>query len=145
MKPKLRAWGVGISLDIFKKWQLLEWLYLWFYPQSDVVSLVVQLVKNRPAVQETRIRSLGQEDPLEKKWQPTPVFLLGEVHGQRSLVGYSPGVAKTQLSVWACYTIAVWCSLRGSSYHIFTLICLCCTIMHSAKVKYLFHLCPPTV
>ena len=25
-----------------------------------------------------------------KKWQPTPVFLSGESHGQRSLVGYSP-------------------------------------------------------
>ena len=25
-----------------------------------------------------------------RKWQPTPVFLLGESHGQRSLVGYSP-------------------------------------------------------
>ena len=24
------------------------------------------------------------------KWQPTPVFLPGEFHGQRSLVGYSP-------------------------------------------------------
>ena len=24
------------------------------------------------------------------KWQPTPVFLPGESHGQRSLVGYSP-------------------------------------------------------
>ena len=26
----------------------------------------------------------------KRKWQPTPVFLLGESHGQRSLVGYSP-------------------------------------------------------
>ena len=26
----------------------------------------------------------------ERKWQPTPVFLPGESHGQRSLVGYSP-------------------------------------------------------
>ena len=25
----------------------------------------------------------------EKKWQPTPAFLLGESHGQRSLVGDS--------------------------------------------------------
>ena len=25
-----------------------------------------------------------------RKWQPTPVFLPGESHGQRSLVGYSP-------------------------------------------------------
>ena len=29
--------------------------------------LVAQLVKNLPAVQETRVRSLGQEDPLEKE------------------------------------------------------------------------------
>ena len=35
-------------------------------------------------------RSLRQEDPLEKEWQPTLVFLPGEFHGQRSLVGYSP-------------------------------------------------------
>ena len=25
-----------------------------------------------------------------RKWQPTPVFLPGESHGRRSLVGYSP-------------------------------------------------------
>ena len=25
-----------------------------------------------------------------RKWQPTPVFLPGESHGQRSLAGYSP-------------------------------------------------------
>ena len=25
-----------------------------------------------------------------RKWQPTPVFLPGESHGQRSLSGYSP-------------------------------------------------------
>ena len=36
------------------------------------------------------MRSLGQEDPLEKEWQPTAVFLPGEAHGQRSLVGHSP-------------------------------------------------------
>ena len=29
-------------------------------------SLVAQLVKNLPAMQETLVRSLGQEDPLEK-------------------------------------------------------------------------------
>ena len=27
--------------------------------------------------------------PWSRKWQPTPVFLLGESHGQRSLGGYS--------------------------------------------------------
>ena len=30
------------------------------------VSLVAQMVKNLPAIQETQVRSLGQEDPLEK-------------------------------------------------------------------------------
>ena len=28
--------------------------------------------------------------PWSRKWQPTPVFLPGESHGQRSLMGYSP-------------------------------------------------------
>ena len=28
--------------------------------------------------------------PWRRKWQPTPVFLPGESHGGRSLVGYSP-------------------------------------------------------
>ena len=28
--------------------------------------------------------------PWRRKWQPTPVFLPGEFHGQRGLVGYSP-------------------------------------------------------
>ena len=37
-----------------------------------------------------RVRALGQEDPLEKKWQPTLVFLPGKSYGQRSLAGYSP-------------------------------------------------------
>ena len=33
---------------------------------------------------------LGWEDLQRRAWQPTPVFLPGEAHGQRSLVGYSP-------------------------------------------------------
>ena len=31
------------------------------------------------------VQSLGQEDPLEEVWQPSPVFLPGESHGQKSL------------------------------------------------------------
>ena len=47
------------------------------------------MVKNLPAMQEARVQSLGQEDPLEMEWLPTPGFSPGEYHGQRSLVGYS--------------------------------------------------------
>ena len=48
------------------------------------------MVKNLPAVQETQVRSLGWKDRQRRKWQPTPVFLPGEFHGQRSLASYSP-------------------------------------------------------
>ena len=48
---------------------------------------MAQRLKCLPAMQETWVRSLGWEDPLEKE---TPVFLPGESHGWRSLVGYSP-------------------------------------------------------
>ena len=39
---------------------------------------------------ETQVRSPGQEDPLEKGLETTPVFLPEEAHGQRNLAGYSP-------------------------------------------------------
>ena len=42
-------------------------------------------VNNLPAVQETGVWSLGRADPWTRAWQPTPVFLPGESHGQRSL------------------------------------------------------------
>ena len=41
-------------------------------------SLVAQMVKNLPAVRETWVISLGWEDPLERAWEPTLVFLPGE-------------------------------------------------------------------
>ena len=53
-------------------------------------SLMAQTVKNLPAMQETQVRSLHWEDPLEKEMATTSVFLPGKSHGQRSLVGYSP-------------------------------------------------------
>ena len=48
------------------------------------------MVKNLPAIQETRVRSLGGRDPLEKGMATLPSILPGEFHGQRSLEGYSP-------------------------------------------------------
>ena len=51
-----------------------------------LASLLAQSVKRPPALWEPWVRSLGQEDALEKKWQPTPVFLPEESHGRRSLV-----------------------------------------------------------
>ena len=53
-------------------------------------SLIAQSVKNLPAVQETWVRFLGQEDPLEKEMATHSRILAGKFHGQRSLAGYSP-------------------------------------------------------
>ena len=48
------------------------------------------VVKNSPAMQEMRVRSLGQEDPLEEETASHSTILAWEIHGQRSLAGYSP-------------------------------------------------------
>ena len=37
---------------------------------------------------------MGREDPWKKTWQPTPVFLPGESHGQSNLAGCSPQGSK---------------------------------------------------
>ena len=49
-------------------------------------SLVAQTVKNLPAMQEIWVRSLGQEDPLEKGTAAYPSILVpGKSRGQRNL------------------------------------------------------------
>ena len=50
---------------------------------------MAQMVKRLPSVLETKVQSLGGEDPLEEE-MATQVFLPGKSHGQRSLAGYSP-------------------------------------------------------
>ena len=48
------------------------------------------MVKRQSTMQETRVRSLGQEDPLEKEIAIHSSTIAWKIHGQRSLVGYSP-------------------------------------------------------
>ena len=58
------------------------------------------VIKNLPAVQElweTVLIPGVRKIPWRRAWQPTPVFLLGESHGQRSLAGCSP---------WGCKEFA---------------------------------------
>ena len=49
-----------------------------------------QTVKNLPAVQETQVRFLGWEDPLEKGMETHSSILAGGFHDERSLVHYGP-------------------------------------------------------
>ena len=62
------------------------------YPlQYSWASLLAQLVKNPPAMQETWVQSLGWEDPWRREWLHTPVLWPGEVHGL-----YSPWGCKVR-------------------------------------------------
>ena len=53
-------------------------------------SLVAQMVNNLPAMQETGVQALGQEDTPEKGMSTHSSILAGEFHGQRNLAGNSP-------------------------------------------------------
>ena len=62
--------------------------------KSAWASQVGLVVKNPPA-NAGDVRDVGSipgwgRSPGGGQWQPTPVFLPGESHGQRSLAGYSP-------------------------------------------------------
>ena len=67
-----RSTGEGISYPLQYSW----------------ASLVAQLVKNLPAIQETWVRSLGWENPLERERLPMPVFWPREFHGLYSPWGH---------------------------------------------------------
>ena len=54
------------------------------------LSLAAQTVKNLPAMQETQVRSLGHNNPLEEDMASHSSILAGKLHGQRILAGYSP-------------------------------------------------------
>ena len=83
------------------------------------------MVKNLPAMQETqgspiclqcrrrRFSPWGRKIPWRRKWQPTPVFLPGKSHGQRSLVGYSHWVAKNPTGL-RDYTLTYFCQKTNS-------------------------------
>ena len=51
---------------------------------------MAQIVKNLPAVQETQVLSLSQEDVLEKGMATHSTILAWKILGQVSVAGYSP-------------------------------------------------------
>ena len=58
-----------------------------------MTSQVVLVLKNLPAKVEDMRHGFDPwvgKNPWRRKWQPTPIFLPGNFHGQRSLAGYSP-------------------------------------------------------
>ena len=60
---------------------------------------MAQSVRTLPEMQEIWVQSLGWGDPLEKEWQPIPVFLPGRSHGLRSLAGYIQSMGLQELDM----------------------------------------------
>ena len=71
---------MGAAIDVTG---LPWWLRLW-------ASLVAQMVKHLSAMQETRVRSLGWEDPLEKEMAAHSSILAWKIPWTWRLVGYHP-------------------------------------------------------
>ena len=56
------------------------------FPGDSAVKILLAMQEGR----RLRFNPWVGKIPWRRKWQPTPVFLLGKFHGQKSLVGYSP-------------------------------------------------------
>ena len=109
--------------------QIIWYLQVSRFAQGKNKSLLLLLgftggsaVKNPPAMQETWVQSLGQQSLWRRKWQPTPVFLPGESHGQRSLMGCGPWGHDFSWT-WLKHSMAL-CLLLPSR---FSRVCLCVT------------------
>ena len=65
------------------------WAYTCTWAHTSTIP-VGSVAKTPPAKQEVHVRSLGQEDPLEKEMATHSNILAWEIHGQGSLAGYNP-------------------------------------------------------
>ena len=75
------------------KFAAIIWVQIPLYDYNNLwegLPLWAQMLKNLPAMQEIQVRFLVQEDPLKKGMATHSTILPGEIHGKRSLAGYSP-------------------------------------------------------
>ena len=84
---------VTFTFTVLKIWTNAQWVFAsCLVIRANVIYhfLAAQMVKNLPAMRRPRFDPWVGKILWKREWQPTPVFLPGEFHGQRSLVGYSP-------------------------------------------------------
>jgi len=76
-----------------------------YWPNNNWASLVAQTVKNLPAMQETQVQSLGQEDALEKRMANHCSILAWRIPWteEPTEAGYSNVVAKSQTRLSNCH------------------------------------------
>ena len=79
---------------------------------SQVTLLVKDLPTNAGDVRDVSSIPESGRSPWKRAWQPIPVFLPGESHGQRSQVGYSP---------WGHTELALTEATKSSTHSVLTL------------------------
>ena len=113
----LHHWEIGF-LFMYWGWFIYKW-----------ASLVAQMVKNLPAMQETWVWSLGQEDSWRKAWLPTLVFLPGESPWTEEPGGLQSLGSQRVIVDWMTNTFTYFLFTNTSVY-----VCVCvgthvCTCM----------------
>ena len=100
---------------------LLSQFGLWFLLIKTHIrwlrQLTICLQRGRPGF-DPWVRKI----PWGRKWQPTPVFLPGEFHGQRSLAGYGPwGHKESDTTEWLTLSLFQWTLIDMSALLFFNL------------------------
>ena len=116
--------SIFLQMALFHSFLLLSSISLYICTISLSDSLVDQVIKNLPVMQETWVQFLVGKIPWRREWQPTPVFLPGEFHGQRNLAGYRPwGHKQLDMTEWLTLSLKLnlypslcWCTLRLLPY-----------------------------
>ena len=117
-------WLFGLLIIAKYKWEEKAFRGTWssnqvitVHPPTTRASLIIQSVKNLPAMQETQVQFLGREDPLEKELATHSNKLAWEIPwteepgGLRSLrlqrVRYNwSDLAHTRILEWVAYPIS---------------------------------------
>ena len=104
----------------------LFWLWRSFLYRSSVnsgTSLVAQMVKRLPTMRETWVRSLGQEDALEKGMAAHSSTLAWKIPWMEELGGYSPwGRKELDMTERLLYNFNFLCILATSSWYLLFLL-----------------------
>ena len=87
-----KLWSTG-SQRVGHKWETNTLHLLWnsvYYRASQVALVVKSATANAGDTKRLGFDPWVGKIPWQREWHPTPVFLPGESHGQRSLVNYGP-------------------------------------------------------
>ena len=99
--------------------------------------LVAQMVKCLSTIQETRVQSLGWDDPLEKEMAIHSSTIAGKSHGWRSLIGWSMGSQRVGRD-WATSLHFPGCTFYVGSFRFPMCTCTASGLARSVWISWSF-------